>query len=534
MCATSPMSRFITDTSDALVSNVTRNGSGIVRTPAVTLAIAKRAGSNAVVVAEAILKRVEQLKGPLDPADIVVEVTRNYGETANEKANELLFHLGLATVSIILLVWLTIGWREAMVVAIVIPVTILLTLLPPYHGLHAEPRLAVRPDLLDRHPGRRRDRRHRKHLPALGDARRARPSRPRSGRGGSRQPDHRRHPDVVAALLPMLFVSGMMGPYMSPIPANASAAMIFSLFVAVIVTPWLMLKVAGRRRFTSMTIMQTAPCSASAYAAVARPILSSKRCELGLPARRRVLTLGSLVAVLHRARHRQAAAFRQQVRTVGHDRLPEGSSVEATDAVAQDVARIVLDLTEVNPSRPMPVPPPPSTSTGWCAIPSTGSSRSRATSRSTCAEGRARPHEPCDSARHPQAHRGHQRPPGISLKVVEPPPGPPVMATLLAEIYGPDADTRRKVAEKVEAAFRSVPFIVDIEDSYGVEARGCGPSISTDDLDFFRVQESDVFDTIAILSGGRRSAIRIAARAASRSRSASSGRRASARWTSGS
>ena len=93
-------------------------------------------------------------------------------------------------------------------------------------------------------------------------------------------------------------------------------------------------------------------------------------------------------------------------------------------------------------------------------------------------------------------------PPGTSLKVVEPPPGPPVMATLLAEIYGPDGETRRKVAEKVEAAFRSVPFIVDIDNSYGVEARRLRTSISTDDLEFFRVQESDVFDTIAILNGG--------------------------------
>ena len=94
----------------------------------VTLAIAKRAGSNAVVVAEAILSRVDQLHGNLIPSDISVDVTRNYGETANEKANELLYHLGLATVSIIALVWLAIGRREALVVAVVIPITILLTL----------------------------------------------------------------------------------------------------------------------------------------------------------------------------------------------------------------------------------------------------------------------------------------------------------------------------------------------------------------------------------------------------------------------
>jgi hypothetical protein len=92
-------------------------------------------------------------------------------------------------------------------------------------------------------------------------------------------------------------------------------------------------------------------------------------------------------------------------------------------------------------------------------------------------------------------------PPGTSLKVVEPPPGPPVMATLLAEIYGPDADTRRRTAEKVEAAFREVPFVVDVDNSFGTPARRLRATISTDDLDFFHVEESDVFDTLAILEG---------------------------------
>src|SRR5690606_32958879 len=119
---------FVIDRGEALVSTVTRGSDGTVRVPAVTLAVAKRAGSNAVTVAETILTRVAALEGTLIPEEIAVEVTRNYGETASEKANELLLHLGLATLSIILLVWGAIGWREALVVAVVIPVTILLTL----------------------------------------------------------------------------------------------------------------------------------------------------------------------------------------------------------------------------------------------------------------------------------------------------------------------------------------------------------------------------------------------------------------------
>ncbi|WP_297970528.1 efflux RND transporter permease subunit, partial [uncultured Amaricoccus sp.] len=119
---------FATDGTEALVATVTRDADGTRRVPAVTLAVAKRAGANAVTVAESILHRVEALQGSLIPADITVEITRDYGETASEKANELLFHLALATLSIIALIWLAIGWREAAVVAVVIPVTILLTL----------------------------------------------------------------------------------------------------------------------------------------------------------------------------------------------------------------------------------------------------------------------------------------------------------------------------------------------------------------------------------------------------------------------
>ena len=120
---------YVPDTADHIVSHLTRAADGTIsRSPAVTLAVAKRAGANAVVVAEAVLARIEALQGRLIPESVIVTTTRNYGESANEKANELLFHLGLATLSIIALVLLAVGWRESIVVAIVIPVTILLTL----------------------------------------------------------------------------------------------------------------------------------------------------------------------------------------------------------------------------------------------------------------------------------------------------------------------------------------------------------------------------------------------------------------------
>lgn len=496
---------FVTDTSEALVSSVRRDGETVERAPAVTLAIAKRAGSNAVTVAETILHRVEQLEGPLIPHDIAIEVTRDYGETANEKANELLYHLGLATVSIILLVWVAIGRREAMVVAVVIPVTILLTLFASRVmgytlnrvslfalifsiGILVDDAIVVIENIA-RHWGMG-DGRDRKQAAIEAVAEVGNPTIVATL-------------TVVAALLPMLFVSGMMGPYMSPIPANASAAMIFSFFVAVMVTPWLMLKIAGKAPVHAHDGHSEGGALGKAYAAVARPILSSKKASWLFLIVVGVLTLASLSLFYTKHVTVKLLPFDNKSELSVTIDLPEGSSVEATDAVAQDVARLVLGLEEVRSVQTHAGAAEPFNFNGlvrhsfYRTEPQLGDVAINLLSKD---ERERSSHEIALDIRDRIA--AIAVPPGTSLKVVEPPPGPPVMATLLAEIYGPDGATRRKVAEKVEAAFRSVPFIVDIDNSYGVAARRLRTTISTDDLEFFRVEESDVFDTIAILSGG--------------------------------
>ena len=197
------------------------------------------------------------------------------------------------------------------------------------HGLHAEPRLAVRADLLDRHPGRRRHRGDREHRPPLGHGRRPRPRAQAAIEAVAEvgNPTIVATLTVVAALLPMLFVSGLMGPYMSPIPANASAAMIFSFFVAVIVTPWLMLKIAGRapRRAPRRPPRHDGGALGRAYAAVARPILRQRRRASWLfLAVVGVADARLAVAVLHQGRDGQAAALRQQVRARGGHRPARG------------------------------------------------------------------------------------------------------------------------------------------------------------------------------------------------------------------
>ncbi|MCR9138176.1 MAG: efflux RND transporter permease subunit [Alphaproteobacteria bacterium] len=501
---------FSADGGDLLVSTVFRNDDGIQRVPSVTLAVAKRAGSNAVEVAENILDRVALLEGALIPDGIEIQVTRNYGESANEKANELLYHLALATISIIALVWLAIGRREAVVVAIVIPVTILLTLFASWVmgytlnrvslfalifsiGILVDDAIVVIENIA-RHWGMN-DGRPRREA-AIGAV------------AEVGNPTIVATLTVVAALLPMLFVSGMMGPYMSPIPANASAAMIFSFFVAVTVTPWLMLKLAGRSPDSSAHPGHHEPAHGGAfgraYSAVARPILASKTASWLLLIIVGILTLGSLSLFYTQHVTVKLLPFDNKSELSVVIDLPEGSSVEATDAVAQSVANAVLEFEEIHSAQ---------THAGTAAPFNFNGLVRHSYLRTLPEQGEVAlnllPKHLRTRSSHDIALDIRRRladiamPAGTSLKVVEPPPGPPVLATLLAEIYGPDAETRRRVAAKVEDAFRSVPFIVDVDNSYGVRPRRLATTVSTDDAEFFQVQESDVLDTIAILNGGR-------------------------------
>ena len=298
------------------VWNIARHGKGWATGPAVTVAFAKRAGANAVVVADSLVKRLDTLKGNLIPKDVSVEVTRDYGKTANDKANELLFHLALATISIVLLIGFAIGWREAGVTLIVIPTTILLTLFAANVmgytinrvslfalifsiGILVDDAIVVVENIA-RHwamnDGRTRMQAAIEAVAEVGN------------------PTVVATLTVVAALLPMLFVSGMMGPYMAPIPANASAAMLFSFFVAMVIAPWALAEIrrqghgrAGGRASRRRTAGRVLPPHGRAHRA-----LEGQR--QALPAVCRAGDRRGLHAVRHQRRDGQAAALRQQVR----------------------------------------------------------------------------------------------------------------------------------------------------------------------------------------------------------------------------
>ncbi|MCE8536960.1 efflux RND transporter permease subunit [Ruegeria pomeroyi] len=500
--------RFVPDTSERIVANVTRDDSGeIRRSPAVTLALAKRAGANAVVVAEEILHRVHLLEHDLIPDSVEVTVTRDYGETANEKANELLFHLGLATVSIVVLVLFSIGWRESIVVAVVIPVTILLTLFAAWVmgytlnrvslfalifsiGILVDDAIVVIENIA-------------RHWAMPDSASRTQKAIRAVAEVGN--PTIVATLTVVAALLPMLFVSGLMGPYMSPIPANASAAMIFSFFVAVIITPWLMVKIAGRApAHAHDEAAQHGGTLGRLYRAVARPLLRTKSGSGLFLLVAAVLSFGSLGALYTRDVTVKLLPFDNKSELSVVIDLPEGASVEETDAVAQQVARRVLDLPEVISAQTHAGDAAPFNFNGLVrhyylrARPELGDVQINLL-----------PKDARERTSHDIALDIRQRlstldlPEGTVLKTVEPPPGPPVIATLLAEVYGPDADSRRAAATRIREAFESVPFVVDVDDSFGTQARRLRATVSTDQLEFFGVQEHDVFSTLAILNAGQ-------------------------------
>jgi len=221
---------------------------------AVTLTVAKRPGTNAVVVADHVLERLELIKTQIIPSDVVLTVTRHYGDTAKEKADELLFHMGIAVFSVSLLILLALGWRESLVVAVAIPSTLALTLLVFYlHGftlnritlfalifsigILVDDAIVVVENIV-RHF----------HLPE--NAKRSRFPVAVEAVVEVGNPTILATWAVIAAILPMAFVGGLMGPYMRPIPVGASAAMIFSLLIAFIVTPWAgvrLLKIRGSK-----------------------------------------------------------------------------------------------------------------------------------------------------------------------------------------------------------------------------------------------------------------------------------------------
>ena len=479
-----------------------------LRTQAATIALAKRAGANAVVLSKDILARLDTLKGTLIPNDIAVEVTRNYGESANAKANELLFHLGLAALSIVGLILVAVGKREAMVTLVVIPTTILLTMLASELmgytinrvslfalifsiGILVDDAIVV-VENISRHWGMNDGRdRMRAAIEAVAEV---------------GNPTVVATLTVVVALLPMLFVSGLMGPYMAPIPANASAAMVFSFIVALVIAPWLMLKLSPSQPAAPGHHAEAdGGRLGRLYRRVATPILATRRRSgWFLTAVVVAMVLSCTLFVTKSVTVKLLPLDNKSELDVVLD-LPRGSTLEDTERLLFEAAVISRGLPETRSMQSYAGVASPFNFNGLVRhyylrnAPELGELQVNLSPK----DDRTRSsHKIALDLRHRLSALA--LPPGTTLRVVEVPPGPPVLAALLAEVYGPDIATRRNVASQLKEIFRSIPFIVDVGDSYGQPSPQLRITVDRDRLEYFGVEEDAVYDTLAATLGGAR------------------------------
>lgn len=439
--------------------------------PAVTVAIAKQGGTNAVTVADSVIRKVEDMKGVTIPADVRVTVTRDYGETAREKANELLWHLLIAVVAVVIFLGIALGPRPAIVVSIAIPLTLALTLFTSMLigytinrvtlfalifsiGILVDDAIVVVENTY-RHLTLRLRPHHEASIYAVDEV---------------GNPTILATFTVIAALLPMAFVSGLMGPYMRPIPVNASIAMFFSLLVAFVVIPWFCRTCYRARGEGQGASGEHAESEESGWTALvyrrllspllAHPVLAS--VFLGAVA---LLLAGSCLLFYTRHVVVKMLPFDNKSELQLVVDMPEGTTLEETARVTQALGRYVRTLPEVRDYQAYVGTASPFNFNGLVRHYYL----------------REQPHEADIQinlvAKHERAAQSHEiaqrmRPPvqeiarqyKANVKVVEVPPGPPVQSVLVGEIYGPDYARQISVAREVRALFESTPGVVDVDD----------------------------------------------------------------------
>jgi len=493
---------------EARAWNLTPNGKGGYTTsPAVTIAIAKRAGANAVTIAETVEKRLELVEHQVLPPDVVVTKTRDYGETANEKVQELLFHLALATLSIAALVALAIGWREGVVVLVVVPTTILLTMFASWIlgytinrvslfalifsiGILVDDAIVV-VENIDRHWAMPDERgRVKKAIDAVAEV---------------GNPTIVATLTVVAALLPMMFVSGMMGPYMSPIPANASAAMLFSFFVAVILTPWLMIKLSGKKGGAAHGghgDHEEGPLG-RLYRRIATPLVATRAKATKFLIAVGIATLVSMLPFATKNVTVKLLPFDNKSELQVVFDLPEGTALETTERTLLHAANLIADVPELASVQAYAGTAAPFNFNGLVrhyflrSSPYQGDLQINLTPK---ADRKRQSHQIALEIR--ERLKKLELPKGAAVRVVEVPPGPPVLSTLMVEVYGRDAEARREVTAKVHEAFARVPFVVDIDDTVKEPGERIRFRLDNPALEWHGVSEQAVYDTLrAVMSG---------------------------------
>ena len=429
---------------------------------AVTLTVSKKKGANASMVAEDAIRKIKALKGTIIPSGMEITTTRNYGETAKEKSDELLEHLLIASLSVVILIALALGWRESIVVAVAVPVTLALTLLINYLygytlnrvtlfalifsiGILVDDAIVV-VENIHRH--------FRMH--------RIDPLTAAYAVDEVGNPTILATFTVIAALLPMAFVSGLMGPYMRPIPVGASAAMIFSLLIAFIVSPWMSYKVLKNVRPHSGD--EGGGKSSAFYERMLRPLIESRHKRAAALASVLVLLGLSLVLIPLKAVTLKMLPFDNKSELQVIIDMPEGVTLEESAAAARAMGDYLKTVPEVTDFQTYTGTAAPYNFNGLVRhyfMRSGSNSADIQVNFVPKGDRTAQSHDIAKRLR-PElkkiADLYHAR-----LKIAEIPPGPPVLSTLVAEVYGPDFQRQSEIARNIRDIFEKTDGVVDVD-----------------------------------------------------------------------
>lgn len=436
--------------------------------PAVTLSIAKKSGADAMHLSELITDKVDHLKKDLIPSDVQVTVTRNYGETASDKVSELLFHLFIAIVVVTLFVMVAMGWRGGLVVFLSVPVTFALTLFSYYFmdytlnritlfalvfitGIVVDDSIIIAENM-HRHFKMKR-------LPPLQAALFA------INEVGN--PTILATFTVIAAVLPMAFVSGLMGPYMSPMPIGASIAMMLSLIVALTLTPYLgyiFLREKEKHGKEKAPLQLEATGIYKIYKSVINPMLNTRWKRWTFMITIVVILLGSLMLFYTKSVAVKMLPFDNKNEFQVVIDMPEGSTLEKTNAVAQDIAAYVSTQKLVKNYQGYVGTAAPISFNGLVRHYDLRRGDNVADIQVNLVDKSERSlqsHDIAKAMRLPIDSIAKKY--NANVKIVEVPPGPPVLSTLVAEIYGPDYNQQLAVAKQVKNMFDSTEDVVDVD-----------------------------------------------------------------------
>ena len=472
--------------------------------PAVTIAIGKQPGENAVDVADAILTKVEKSRNLLIPDNVNVTVSRNYGVTAADKSNTLIFKLIFATAAVVILVVFTMGMREALVVGVAIVITLAITLFASWAwgftlnrvslfalifsiGILVDDAIVV-VENIHRHMAMGK-RSLSELIPAAVDE-----------VGG---PTILATFTVIAALLPMAFVSGLMGPYMSPIPINASMGMLISLAVAFVVTPWLSHKLL-RHKGGEGHSDNASPVMLRLFTRLIKPFLESRKARVGMAAGVFVLIgmavalpVGQLV-VLKMLPFDNKSEFQVMVD------MPEGTPVEQTEKVLKALSDYLVTVPEVQHLQLYAGTHAPINFNGLVRHYFVRNSQELGDIQVNLSD---KKHRDRDSHSIALAVRGplQQIAQGFNanVKVVEVPPGPPVWSPIVAEVYGPSQDIRQQAARELQSLFQTTEDVVDIDIFLPAAQQKWQVLIDRSKASLLGVPYANIVDLVATAVGGK-------------------------------